>query len=113
MIAAEALDRARPSCTSSAAAELGFTYRHSGVPDDWIFIGAELRGRAGEPAAIARRIAEIQTARARRQPLRTRTGGSTFTNPPGHKAWELIDHAGCRGLTRRRRAWSRRSTATS
>jgi len=77
--------------------ELGFTYRHSAVPEDWIFVGAELAGRADTPQAIQARIAEIQNARAESQPIRARTGGSTFTNPPHRKAWELIDAAGCRG----------------
>jgi UDP-N-acetylmuramate dehydrogenase len=77
---------------------LGFTYRHSAVPVDWIFVGAELAGRPGNPQAIQARIAEIQAVRGESQPVRARTGGSTFTNPPHRKAWELIDAAGCRGL---------------
>jgi UDP-N-acetylmuramate dehydrogenase len=77
---------------------LGFAYRRSAVPEDWIFLGARLRGEADAPDAIAARMAEIQQARAESQPLRTRTGGSTFKNPPGAKAWQLIDRAGCRGL---------------
>jgi UDP-N-acetylmuramate dehydrogenase len=80
--------------------ELGHTYRHSSVPEDWIFLSARLRGHDDEPDAIARRIAEIHAARTGSQPIRTRTGGSTFKNPPGEKAWELIDRAGCRGLRR-------------
>jgi UDP-N-acetylmuramate dehydrogenase len=79
-------------------ADFGFTYRHSTVPEDWIFIDAVLQGRLDEPAAIARRMAEIRSQREDAQPLRSRTGGSTFANPPGHKAWQLIDRAGCRGL---------------
>jgi UDP-N-acetylmuramate dehydrogenase len=84
---------------------LGFSYRHCGAPEDWIFTAAELKGEADEPAAIQRRMDEIQQARAESQPLRTRTGGSTFANPSdpragGRKAWELIDAAGCRGLKR-------------
>jgi len=78
--------------------ELGLTYRHSAVPESWIFLGARLRGHPDEPDSIARRIAEIHAARTGSQPIRTRTGGSTFKNPPGGKAWELIDKAGCRGL---------------
>jgi UDP-N-acetylmuramate dehydrogenase len=81
-------------------AALGLGYRHCGVPADWIFTGAVLHGHPGEPSAIARRIAEITEARNATQPVRERTGGSTFANPPGHKAWELIDRAGCRGLRR-------------
>ena len=82
------------------AASLGLAYRHCGAPEDWIFIAAELAGASGAPAVIGRRMAEIQAAREASQPIRARTGGSTFANPPGHKAWELIDRAGCRGLAR-------------
>jgi UDP-N-acetylmuramate dehydrogenase len=78
--------------------DLDFAYRRSGVPEGWIFVGATLDGRPGEPAAIAQRMAEIRQKREESQPLRSRTGGSTFANPPTHKAWELIDRAGCRGL---------------
>lgn len=83
-----------------SVAELGLTYRHSSVPPDWIFVGAVLRGEPGEEPTIAARIAEIQKARADSQPIRSRTGGSTFANPPGSRAWQLIDNAGCRGLKR-------------
>jgi UDP-N-acetylmuramate dehydrogenase len=79
---------------------LGLSYRHSAVPEDWIFVEATFAGDAGNSAAIGRRMGEIQAARESSQPIRARTGGSTFANPPGHKAWELIDRAGCRGLTR-------------
>ncbi len=79
--------------------EMGLSYRHCAVPEDWIFLGARLRGEPGERAAIATRMTEIQQAREETQPIRNRTGGSTFKNPPGAKAWELIDQAGCRGLT--------------
>jgi UDP-N-acetylmuramate dehydrogenase len=79
--------------------EMQLSYRRCGVPPGWIFIGATLRGRKGDPAAIAARIGEIQTAREASQPVRARTGGSTFKNPPGHRAWALIDAAGCRGLS--------------
>jgi len=77
---------------------LGLGYRHSDVPEDWIFLGADLRAAAGEPGVIRARLAEIQAARESSQPIRSRTGGSTFANPPGAKAWELIEQAGCRGL---------------
>ena len=80
--------------------ELGFGYRSCAVPEDWIFIAARLRGRLGKRADIARRMKAIHEARADSQPLGVRTGGSTFTNPPGQKAWELIERAGCRGLRR-------------
>jgi UDP-N-acetylmuramate dehydrogenase len=82
------------------SAALGLAYRHCSAPADWIFLSAELAGTTDDPAAIGRRMAEIQAAREASQPIRARTGGSTFANPPGHKAWELIDRAGCRGLTR-------------
>jgi UDP-N-acetylmuramate dehydrogenase len=82
------------------AAALGLAYRRCAAPADWIFVSAELVGIAGDPAEIGRRMQEIQAAREASQPVRARTGGSTFANPPGHKAWELIDRAGCRGLTR-------------
>ena len=79
---------------------MGLSYRHSAVPDDWIFVSAVLAGRRGEPDTIARHMEEINAQREASQPIRARTGGSTFTNPAGHSAWELIDEAGCRGLTR-------------
>ncbi len=79
---------------------MGLSYRHSEVDPDWIFVLARFRGQPGEPAAIARHIEEIRAAREASQPIRARTGGSTFANPPGHQAWRLIDEAGCRGLTR-------------
>jgi UDP-N-acetylmuramate dehydrogenase len=82
------------------AAQLGLSYRHCAAPADWIFLSAELAGTWGDAAEIGRRMAEIQAQREASQPIRARTGGSTFANPPGHKAWELIDRAGCRGLRR-------------
>ncbi len=96
LVSAEAVDRAG-TVHRVDAADLGFSYRHSTAPADWIFTSARLRAAPGEQLAIARRIAEIDAARTESQP-RSRTGGSTFVNPPGHKAWELIDGAGCRGL---------------
>jgi len=96
LISAEAVDRAGRIFTVKPAA-LGLSYRHSDAPTDWIFTSARLRAAPGDQLAIARRISEIDSARADSQP-RSRTGGSTFANPPGHKAWELIDAAGCRGL---------------
>ena len=82
------------------AATCNFSYRESGAPADWIFLNATLRVTTGNPSDISARMAEINRQREVSQPLRVRTGGSTFKNPPGHKAWELIDAAGCRGLER-------------
>jgi UDP-N-acetylmuramate dehydrogenase len=78
--------------------KLGYTYRHSEVPSGAIVIEARFRGMPGDPAAIGAEMDAIARAREESQPLRSRTGGSTFKNPPGHKAWALIDAAGCRGL---------------
>lgn len=79
-------------------ADMHLGYRRCGVAEDWIFTGARLRGQPADPAAIAQRVEEIRRERESTQPVRSRTGGSTFANPPGAKAWELIDRAGCRGL---------------
>jgi UDP-N-acetylmuramate dehydrogenase len=79
-------------------AEMQFTYRHCGVGDDVIFTGALFHGAPGDPAAIAAEMEEITGKRETTQPVKSRTGGSTFKNPVGHKAWQLIDGAGCRGL---------------
>ena len=99
VIEAEALD-ASGGVHKLPVAALGLAYRHSGVREDWIFTAARLKGRPGDADAIGRRMAEIQSRREATQPIRARTGGSTFANPPGRKAWELIDQAGCRGLAR-------------
>ncbi|MCI0754240.1 UDP-N-acetylmuramate dehydrogenase [Teichococcus vastitatis] len=80
------------------AAELGFAYRRAILPDGGIVIRARFRAAAGDAAAIGERMAGIRAAREEAQPVRARTGGSTFKNPPGGKAWALIDAAGCRGL---------------
>lgn len=80
------------------AGEMHYSYRHSGLNNDMIIIGARLRGTAGERAVIDAELTRISAEREASQPLRSRTGGSTFKNPPGHKAWQLIDQAGCRGL---------------
>ncbi|MDB5393397.1 MAG: murB [Rhodospirillales bacterium] len=80
-------------------AALGLSYRHSTLPEGAIVVEATLRGREEQPELIAERMRDIQARRAETQPIRSRTGGSTFANPPGAKAWELIDRAGCRGLT--------------
>ncbi|WP_271299230.1 UDP-N-acetylmuramate dehydrogenase [Sphingomonas sp. CV7422] len=80
--------------------QLGYTYRHSELPPGVVVVAATFRGHAAEPAAIAAEMDRIAAEREASQPLRSKTGGSTFKNPPGHKAWALIDAAGCRGLTR-------------
>ena len=82
------------------AAVLGLSYRHSDAPEDWVFVSATFVGDRGDPDAVGRRMMTIQSQREATQPIRARTGGSTFANPPGAKAWELIDAAGCRGSTR-------------
>lgn len=78
--------------------QMGFTYRHTGVPDDVIFTEALFQGKPGDPETILGEMNAITEARSSTQPVNTRTGGSTFKNPPGLKAWELVDKAGCRGL---------------
>jgi UDP-N-acetylmuramate dehydrogenase len=80
--------------------KLGYTYRHSEVPEGAVVVEATFSGSPGEPDAIGAEMDAIARAREESQPLRSRTGGSTFKNPPGHKAWALIDAAGCRGLRR-------------
>ncbi|MEP6784961.1 MAG: UDP-N-acetylmuramate dehydrogenase [Sphingomonadales bacterium] len=77
---------------------LGYTYRHSEFPEGAIVVSATLRGVAGDPKVIGDEMDRIAAEREASQPLRSRTGGSTFKNPPGHKAWQLVDEAGCRGL---------------
>ncbi len=81
-------------------ADLGYSYRHSDLADDWVFLSARLQGRTTDQDAIRAEMQKIQDARGSSQPIRSRTGGSTFANPEGHKAWQLIDQAGCRGLKR-------------
>ncbi len=81
-----------------SAADMGFTYRHCGIPDTWIFTEALFQGRSGDPDAIAKEMDEVAEYREQNQPIKERTGGSTFKNPPGRSAWRLIDEAGCRGL---------------
>ena len=99
VVSARALD-AGGNAHALAAADLGFGYRRCGIAADWIFVAAGLEGRPDDAVSVARRIEEIRRAREASQPIRARTGGSTFANPPGMKAWELIDRAGCRGLVR-------------
>lgn len=78
--------------------DLGLTYRYCDLPKDWIFVGARLKGRAGKGAEIQEKISSLLAMREETQPVTSRTGGSTFANPEGAKAWELIEKAGCRGL---------------
>jgi UDP-N-acetylmuramate dehydrogenase len=79
-------------------ADMHFTYRHCGAADDYIFMEALFAGDRGDPTLIAAEMEKITEARESTQPVKSRTGGSTFKNPPGQKAWQLIDAAGCRGL---------------
>ncbi|MBS7538572.1 UDP-N-acetylmuramate dehydrogenase [Ancylobacter lacus] len=81
-------------------ADFGFSYRHSEAPTDLVFTSALYQGRPGDPAAILAEMHRITAAREASQPIREKTGGSTFKNPSGHKAWQLVDAAGCRGLRR-------------
>jgi len=97
LVEARGVDRAG-AIRSYSNAEMGFSYRHCGVPDDVIFTEALFAGTPGDPAAIAAEMDEITSKRETTQPVKSRTGGSTFKNPLGHKAWQLIDAAGCRGL---------------
>lgn len=78
--------------------DMGFSYRHTAVPEDYIFLGATFSGTFGDADEIKKRMKEIGDTREESQPLRTRTGGSTFKNPDGLSAWKLIEGAGCRGL---------------
>jgi UDP-N-acetylmuramate dehydrogenase len=86
--------------TRLQAPALAFAYRHATLPPGGIVVRARFHAQPGDPAGIAARMADIRTSREATQPVRARTGGSTFRNPPDMKAWELIDTAGCRGLTR-------------
>jgi UDP-N-acetylmuramate dehydrogenase len=85
---------------TQAVDALDYTYRHSSLPDGCVVVAATFRGVSGEPAAIQAEMDRIAASREASQPLRSKTGGSTFKNPEGHKAWELVDRAGCRGLRR-------------
>lgn len=87
-------------CVNIPASDLDYSYRHSRLPDGAIVVSARLRGNpGGDPAEIGAEMDRIAHAREETQPLRSKTGGSTFKNPPGDKAWRLVDAAGCRGLT--------------
>jgi UDP-N-acetylmuramate dehydrogenase len=97
LIEARAVDRAgRVHVLRNA--DIGYSYRHCSVPGDYIFTEALYQGERGDPAVIAAEMDKITESREATQPIKSRTGGSTFKNPPGRKAWQLIDAAGCRGL---------------
>ena len=81
-----------------SAERLGYSYRYSELPEGAVVVEAVFRGQSGDPSVIGVEMDRIAAAREAAQPLRSRTGGSTFKNPPGHKAWALVDAAGCRGL---------------
>ena len=97
LIEARGVDRAGHARVWSNA-DLHYTYRHCGAPEDVIFTQALYQGALGDAAAIEQEMEKITQSREATQPIKSRTGGSTFKNPPGHKAWQLIDAAGCRGL---------------
>ena len=97
LIDARAVDR-RGRVHVLRNADLHYTYRHCGAPEDFIFTQAGFAGEPGDAAVIAAEMDKITESREATQPIKSRTGGSTFKNPPGGKAWQLIDAAGCRGL---------------
>lgn len=99
LIEARGIDR-KGNVRVFANAEMHYTYRHCGAPEDVIFTSALLQGRPGDRQEIAAEMDKITESREATQPIKSRTGGSTFKNPPGKKAWQLIDAAGCRGLVR-------------
>ncbi len=98
LVEARAVDR-RGGVHVLSNAEMHYSYRHCGAPEDYIFTEGLLAGERGDPKIIAAEMEKITETRESTQPVKSRTGGSTFKNPPGHKAWQLIDAAGCRGLT--------------
>ena len=97
LVEARAVDRTGNIHVLSNA-DMKYTYRHSGAPENLVFTQALLLGRAGEPADIAAAMDKITASRESTQPVKSRTGGSTFKNPPGNKSWQLIDKAGLRGF---------------
>lgn len=96
-VEARAVDRAGKVHVLSRD-DMQFQYRHCGIPSDWIFTEAVYQGAPGDPAAIAREMQEVADYREANQPIKERTGGSTFKNPPGYSSWKLIDAAGMRGF---------------
>ena len=99
LVEARAVDR-KGALHVLSHAEMGFAYRHCAAPADLIFTQATYRGKPGDRASIEAEMDRVTAAREAAQPIRERTGGSTFKNPEGGKAWQLVDAAGCRGLTR-------------
>jgi UDP-N-acetylmuramate dehydrogenase len=97
LIEARAVDR-QGNIHILSLADMKFEYRHSGVPVDWIFTEGLYQGKPGDTDAIHKEMQEVADYRERVQPIREKTGGSTFKNPPGHSSWKLVDAAGCRGL---------------
>jgi UDP-N-acetylmuramate dehydrogenase len=97
LVEAHAIDRAGSRLVLTNA-DMGFTYRHTAAPDSLIFTEAVYAGTPADRAAIEAAMKEVEEHRERAQPIREKTGGSTFTNPPGNRAWQLVDSAGCRGL---------------
>jgi UDP-N-acetylmuramate dehydrogenase len=98
LVAARGVDRGGRTCIFTNG-EMRYSYRDCGVPQGVIFTEALFQGTPGDPAVIAAEMDKITESRETTQPIKSRTGGSTFKNPPGRKAWQLIDAAGCRGLT--------------
>ncbi len=98
LVSARAVDR-RGNVHVLSNADFGFSYRHSSAPEDLVFTEATFEGEPGDKAAIIAEMDGITERREATQPIKSRTGGSTFKNPPGEKAWMLVDRAGCRGLT--------------
>lgn len=96
LVEARAVDR-KGAIHVLSLADMHLTYRHSGVPADYVFTEALYQGKPGDPAEIARQMEEVATYREANQPIKERTGGSTFKNPAGNSAWKLVDQAGCRG----------------
>lgn len=97
LLEARAVDR-RGSLHVLSNADMQYTYRHCGAPEDFIFTQALFQGEAGDKDEIARAMNDVTERREATQPIKSRTGGSTFKNPPGHKSWQLIDQAGLRGF---------------
>jgi UDP-N-acetylmuramate dehydrogenase len=98
-VSATAIDRSGTKHVFTAA-DMGFSYRKADVPPNYIFVEAVFEGSPDAPAAVRARMDELLARREESQPIKSKTGGSTFKNPPGHKAWKLIEEAGCRGLKR-------------